>query len=112
MCKYCVSIKQLTLTFTSIVAVHGLNGHAFGTWACHDEDQADLETMWLRDFLPAQIKGARVLIYGYNSALLGPNTSVSTIRDFAFDLLRRILADREFRKVCRFMVSGVGLSLV
>ena len=83
--------------------MHGLNGHAFGTWACHDEHQVNLETMWLRDFLPAQIKGARVLTYGYNSTLLGPNTCVSTIRDFAFDLLQRILADRDDKKVCRSM---------
>ena len=59
--------------------------------------------MWLRDFLPAHTKGARVLTYGYNSALLGPNTCVSTIRDFAFDLLQRILADRDEKKVCRSM---------
>ena len=92
--------------------MHGLNGHAFGTWACHDEDQVNLETMWLRDFLPTQIRGARVLIYGYNSTVLGPNTSVSTVRDFASDLLRRILADRDFEKVCRFLVCGIGLSPV
>ena len=91
--------------------MHGLNGHAFGTWVCHDEDRANLETMWLRDFLPAQIERARIVTYGYNSAMLGPNTSVSTIRDFAFDLLRRILADRDFKKVCGSMVSGVGLNL-
>lgn len=90
--------------------MHGLNGHAFGTWACHEQDQENLEAMWLRDFLPTQIRGARVLIYGYNSTLLGPNTSVSTIRDFAFDLLQRILADRDFKKVCRVIVSGVGLN--
>ena len=92
--------------------MHGLNGHAFGTWACHDEDRANLETMWLRDFLPTQIKGARVLTYGYNSTLLGPNTSVSTVRDFASDLLRRILADRDSKKVCRFQVSGIELKPV
>lgn len=92
--------------------MHGLNGHAFGTWACHDEDQANLETMWLRDFLPTQIRGVRVLTYGYNSTLLGPNTSVSTVRDFASDLLRRILADRDLKKVCRFQASEIELILV
>jgi hypothetical protein len=34
------------------------------------------------------------MIYGYNSALLGVKTSVSTIRDFAKDLLQRIVDDR------------------
>jgi hypothetical protein len=59
--------------------------------------------MWLRDFLPGALnpsaKGqwsvrARVMTYGYNSALLGANTSVSKIRDFAKDLLQRIVDDR------------------
>ena len=50
--------------------------------------------MWLRDFLPEKINSARVMIYGYNSILLGPNTSVSVISDFASDLLQRVIDDR------------------
>lgn len=59
--------------------------------------------MWLRDFLAGAISSsterrnisqARIMIYGYNSALLGVKTSVSTIRDFAKDLLQRIVDDR------------------
>ena len=50
--------------------------------------------MWLRDFVPNQVRKARVLVYGYNSALLGSNTSVSNIKDFAHDLLQRIIDDR------------------
>jgi hypothetical protein len=34
------------------------------------------------------------MTYGYNSALLGANTSVSKIPDFAKDLLQRIVDDR------------------
>ena len=43
--------------------------------------------MWLRDFLPKQVRRARTLVNGYNSALLGPNTSVSNMKGFAHDLL-------------------------
>lgn len=49
--------------------------------------------MWLRDFLPGNVKKARILVYGYNSALLGSNTSVSSVKDFAHDLLQRIIDD-------------------
>lgn len=38
--------------------------------------------MWLRDFLPAQLSGARIMTFGYNSTLLGSTTSVSEIKDF------------------------------
>ena len=50
--------------------------------------------MWLRDLLPDAIEEARILVYGYNSALLGSNTSVSSVKDFALDLLQRIMDDR------------------
>lgn len=58
--------------------------------------------MWLRDFLPGNTPSARVLVYGYNSALLGSNTSVSGIKDFAYDLLQRILDDRTTDEVARY----------
>jgi hypothetical protein len=50
--------------------------------------------MWLRDFLPAQLSGARIMTFGYNSTLLGSTTSVSEIKDFARDLLQRLVDDR------------------
>lgn len=79
---------------SSIIAVHGLNGHAYGTWAHSKAGQSSFETMWLRDLLPDAIDEARILVYGYNSALLGSNTSVSSVKDFALDLLQRIMDDR------------------
>lgn len=78
----------------SIIAVHGLNGHAYGTWAHHEVGQTASEAMWLRDFLPHHVKRARILVHGYNSVLLGLNVSVSGVKDFAHDLLQRIIDDR------------------
>ena len=78
----------------SIIAVHGLDGHAYGTWAHYEAGQPGFEAMWLRDFLLDDVKEARILVYGYNSALLGSNTSVSSVKDFAHDLLQRIIDDR------------------
>ncbi|KAI9507260.1 hypothetical protein F5148DRAFT_140868 [Russula earlei] len=43
-----------------IIAIHGLNGHAFSSWAVN-------HVMWLRDLLPKRVPNARVLVYGYNA---------------------------------------------
>ena len=47
-----------------IIALTGLAGHAFGSWAASPH-------MWLRDFLPEDLPRARILLYGYNSNLAG-----------------------------------------
>ncbi|KAI9685844.1 MAG: hypothetical protein M1822_004122 [Bathelium mastoideum] len=46
-----------------VIAVTGLGGHAFGSWACSPRH------MWLRDFLAKDLPNLRILIYGYNSRL-------------------------------------------
>lgn len=102
------------LHFNSIIAVHGLNGHAYGTWAHHEDGHPSSEAMWLRDFLPHYFKGARIMVYGYNSALLGSNASVSGVKDFAYDLLQRIVDDREeqVRDPIRFVIDTYQLGQV
>lgn len=45
-----------------IIALTGLAGHAFGSWAASPH-------MWLRDFLPNDLPRARILLYGYYSKL-------------------------------------------
>ena len=45
-----------------IIALTGLAGHAFGSWAASPQ-------MWLRDFLPKDLPRARILLYGYDSSL-------------------------------------------
>ena len=47
-----------------IIAITGLAGHAFGSWAASPH-------MWLRDFLPEDLPRARILLYGYDSNLAG-----------------------------------------
>ncbi|KAK5699206.1 hypothetical protein LTR17_023442 [Elasticomyces elasticus] len=69
------------------IAVTGLAGHAFGSWA-HTRRR-----MWLRDYLPGDIqRRARVLVYGYNSQVQGHDTPTSILADhgnrFVNDLLR------------------------
>jgi hypothetical protein len=68
----------------SIVTVSGLAGHAFGSWKSHTRDHQ----MWLRDFLPVDLRDAnvRILTFGYNSGLRD-STSTSFLQDFSRQLL-------------------------
>ncbi|OBT46051.1 hypothetical protein VE00_03699 [Pseudogymnoascus sp. WSF 3629] len=60
-----------------IIAVTGLAGHAFGSWA------HSAQKMWLRDYLPRDIQNrARILIYGYESQLHGANMTKRIISDY------------------------------
>ncbi|KAL6240249.1 hypothetical protein RBB50_012854 [Rhinocladiella similis] len=55
--------KEASITpALDIVAVHGLGGDAINTWT-----QPKSKKFWLRDFLPQQIPGARIMTFGYNA---------------------------------------------
>lgn len=71
-----------------VVAVHGLQGHAFKTW------EHENETLWLRDLLPAGIPSARIMTFGYDSTVAF-SKSVAHIEDKALDLLNRLGAERD-----------------
>ena len=58
----------ITANSHSVIAVSGLAGHAFGSFKQRKGDY-----MWLRDALPNDLKGARIMIYGYDSHLSGSN---------------------------------------
>ena len=82
------------LTFQSIVAVHGLNGHPVKTWTTEKTKK-----FWLKDadLLPSSLKSARILTFGYNAAvaaLLG-RTSSDRILQHAQTLIAELVADRE-----------------
>lgn len=47
-----------------MIAVSGLGGHAFGSWK-----DGGTGRMWLMDFRPFDIKGIRVMLYGYDTSL-------------------------------------------
>lgn len=74
--------------FYSIIAVHGLNGHAFNTWA------AAGGAMWLRDFLPEHFPKARILTYGYNSNVRSSD-AISDTTEFAKQLLVFLVDNRQ-----------------
>jgi len=86
------------LTFQSIVAVHGLNGHPVKTWTTEKSKK-----FWLKDadLLPSNLKSARILTFGYNAAvaaLLG-RTSSDRILQHAQTLIAELVADREVSPV-------------
>lgn len=64
-----------------IVAVHGFNGHPYDTWTAENSKK-----VWLRDYLPAELPGARVFSFGYSSEI-GLTRATGKLEDFARSLL-------------------------
>ncbi|KAF8243669.1 hypothetical protein K440DRAFT_38565 [Wilcoxina mikolae CBS 423.85] len=59
-----------------VVAVTGLAGHAFGSWRSRETYR-----MWLKDFLPHDVKNIRIMSYGYNSSLVGETKTDNRLLD-------------------------------
>lgn len=72
---------MIELILQSVVAVTGLSGHAFGSWKSRATGH-----MWLKDFLPRDVKGVRVMSYGYNSNLVG-----DTVKDRFLEYRKRFI---------------------
>ena len=75
-----------------VVAVTGLDGHAYGSWS-----GGNPKRMWLRDFLSEDLPKCRVMIYGYNSKLSTPG--LHTIADFGSGLREELLRARKSDQV-------------
>jgi hypothetical protein len=75
-----------------IIAIHGLNGHYLNTWTA--VSKLGTECNWLKDLLPNQIPNARIMSFGYNSAVQF-SKSAASIGSFAEDLLEDIMSRRE-----------------
>ena len=76
-------------SLSSIIAVHGLNGDATNTWK-HPKNNH----FWLQDSLPLDVKGARILSYGYNADVAFGNTTAN-VWDHAKSLLGSLIDERE-----------------
>lgn len=91
---YKLNPKALADCVTSLVAVHGLDGHREESWT------ADNGVLWLRDELPKKLPNLRILTYGYDvrtqdSTLL----SLQTLYDHAEDLVASLNLMRQTEKV-------------
>ncbi|KAL8907435.1 MAG: hypothetical protein Q9207_001405 [Kuettlingeria erythrocarpa] len=71
-----------------VIAVPGLGSHAIGSWRSPTSND-----LWLRDYLPDDIPNIRVLLYGYDTPLLG-NNSKDSIEDLGVRFLESIKAFR------------------
>jgi hypothetical protein len=80
------------ISLHSIVALHGLNGHAYRSWEHRDNDGGSF--MWLRDSLPEHIPDARIMIYGYNANVLS-DVSTGRIRTYSETFLEKLRHIRE-----------------
>jgi hypothetical protein len=82
-----------------IIAIHGICGDPLKTWT-HESG-----ALWLRDFLPKDINGARVFSFGYD-AEVALTKSLATLDNFARSLLINIKLERN-GKVRAFIYSTV-----
>lgn len=70
-----------------VVAVHGLQGHPLKTWE-HENG-----SIWLRDFLPADVPVARIMTFGYESTVAF-SKSFAKLDDISLQLLKRLSMKR------------------
>ncbi|KAF4969332.1 hypothetical protein FSARC_3407 [Fusarium sarcochroum] len=95
----------ITPQSATLIALHGLSGDAFKTWTDKDNH------LWLRDSLPEHIPNARIMTFGYDSALKN-STSRMTVLDFAQDLLIRLTIERqdplEWERPIIFLCHSLG----
>ncbi|KAI0436723.1 hypothetical protein F4803DRAFT_207941 [Xylaria telfairii] len=78
-------IHQPDYTVLDIIFVHGLGGHSKNTWSKDHDPSFFWPELWL-PFEP-DIASARIFTFGYNAAWRGATKSVSSITDFAKELL-------------------------
>jgi len=91
---FSLGIKELAPNISAIVdiiAIHGLDGHREASWT--DEKTS---VLWLRDLLPHDIQGIRVLTYGYDANTRGVHPLSSLrLNDHAENLMSSLA---QFRK--------------
>jgi hypothetical protein len=88
-----------------VVAITGLGGHAMGSFR-----STDGSFLWLRDVLPKTLPKARILTYGYDTALV-KNKSKESIRDLAKVFLDALSDFRYETQTQRRPLCFIGHSL-
>ena len=78
---------------TSIIAVHGLEGHAINTW-----QYPESRVMWLRDLLSVAMPMSRIMSYGYDAKIYKSRSTLHMM-DNAADLLSEIQTKRTVQTV-------------
>ncbi|KAF8535479.1 hypothetical protein BDD12DRAFT_912762 [Trichophaea hybrida] len=71
--------------YSSVIAVTGLGGHAYGSWKSRQSSR-----MWLKDLLPNAVLGLRVMTYGYDSRILGKRKSEVRMSDYTAKFIQHL----------------------
>ncbi|KAK8084091.1 hypothetical protein PG996_002872 [Apiospora saccharicola] len=89
-----------------IVAIHGITGDAYDTW------KAPSGELWLKDFLPEDLPGARVYSYGYDADVFftkGTGNIETFARTLLENLKQELLDDDQVRPIIFICHSMGGL---
>ncbi|KAJ6447188.1 Calcium channel YVC1 [Purpureocillium lavendulum] len=83
---------------SDIIFVHGLGGHSHRTWT----KNRDPAQFWPGSWLPFEpdVSTTRILTFGYNATWKGSTKSISTITDFAKELLNEMRFARDMNGSC------------
>jgi hypothetical protein len=91
-----------------VIAVTGLAGHAFESWRNRETHQ-----MWLKDFLPYNVKNIRIMTYGYDSRLVGHDGAVEMrVLDFQRHFIQQLQNARNSVLVCDSVSTQIVMLLV
>ncbi|GJN69743.1 hypothetical protein PLICBS_003795 [Purpureocillium lilacinum] len=83
---------------SDIIFVHGLGGHSHRTWTKNH----DAARFWPGAWLPFEpdVSATRILTFGYNANWKGSTKSISTVTDFAKELLYEMRFARDTEGAC------------
>ena len=92
-----------------VVAVHGLGGDLYKTWAFERDTGHNDEIFWLSHLLPRDLPGARIFTFGYPSQW-SSSYSVAGVKDYARSLLQALQQLPE-KVVCETLILTVSADL-
>lgn len=106
--------SESTKCFVDVIAVHGLGGHYEKTWTsvpvAPTSETPETPCIWLKDLIPSEIPDARILSFGYNSAV-ALSKSIGDVEMFASQLLSLTLRERGSENQKRRPIIFVSHSL-
>ncbi|KAF8545022.1 hypothetical protein BDD12DRAFT_800667 [Trichophaea hybrida] len=79
--------------FSDLTPLNIPEGHAFGSWRSRVTRR-----MWLKDFLPMDVKNIRVMTYGYDSSLVRGERSHARLSDYRRSLIQQLEISRSSAK--------------
>jgi hypothetical protein len=88
-----LSARRTFTNISSLIAISGLGGHAFGSFK-----EKGGSYMWLRDSLPNDLPRTRILVFGYDTPLKN-STSFQSIDDLGIHLRSSISNIRNYANV-------------